>query len=143
MLEKRRMYELRRRIARWLKWQEEDTLPPGEFLQLQAVWERRLRTLSRRILTSRGADEEVLDNRLVETRNWLHSKNFLENVTEWKLPSVGLEKFGSSGLEFSMGFYIDDIKLEHFSRQSRVTGDVLMDVYETFTREGLDVPQGV
>jgi hypothetical protein len=140
MLEKRRVAGLRRQIMRWIEWREQDTLSPSEYADVVDEWDRRLRLLSRKLLRVRAGDEEALDNYLSSVRAWIHSYQFLEPLADWKKPSAGLGSFGESALEFGMAFYVDDIKLEHFSRRGRVLGNVLMDTWEVFQREGVEIP---
>ncbi len=140
MVEKRRIGDLSRRLLRWVEWKEKDTLHEGEYAQLVASWERRLRLLSRKLVESRMSDEESLDTQLASALNWLHSVNFWEPLADWKLPGAGLGDIVNDTLEFNLGFYVDDIKLEHFGRKGRVTGDVLNDVYEVLRREKIEMP---
>ena len=139
LLEKRRVPELRRQILRWLEWKERGLLPASEYVHLTESWERKLRQLSRRLLTAHGGDEELLDTRLVAIQTWIHSIHFLEPLADWKLPGATLSVFSKEGAQFDLGFYVDDIKMEHFSRQNRIINDVLMDAEEVFKREGIEI----
>jgi small-conductance mechanosensitive channel len=139
LLEKRRVPELRRQVLRWLDWKEQGILPPSEYQNLIEAWERKLRLLSRRLLTTHTGDEEVLGLRLIAVREWIHSIHFLEPLADWKLPGATLAAFSKEGAQFDLGFYVDDIKMEHFSRQNRIINDVLMDTGEVFKREGIEI----
>jgi small-conductance mechanosensitive channel len=139
-LEKRRVAELRRRILRWVEWKERAVLDDGEYDRLVASWERKLRSLSRRLKITGGSDEETLDNSLVATRRWVHSVNFVERVEEWKLPTVELKGFDSDKLDYLVTFYIDDIKEQHFEREGFVRSDVLIDLQEACVRECIPAP---
>jgi hypothetical protein len=120
-------------------------LPPSEYLHLTEMWDRKLRLLSRKLHTVHSGEEEALDTRLVAVRDWLHSIHFLEPMADWKLPGASLRKFTRDEVHFElaynfgMSFYVDDIKMEHFSRQGRIISDVLMDAEEVFKREGIDI----
>lgn len=140
MLEKRRMAELRRRIMRWVEWKEEAVLPTREYGALLAEWDRKLRQLSVRLLSAPEEEEELLDVHLDKTRQWINSIRFYEAFEDWKLPAAGFRGFGEHCYDYSMGYYIDDIKLENFTRQGKVTGDLMMDIYEVFRREGIEIP---
>ena len=140
MVERRRVAGLRRQIMRWIEWREQDTLSPSEYAAVVDEWDRRMRLLTRKLLRVRTGDEESLDNYLSTIRAWIHSYHFLEPLADWKKPGAGLGSFGESGLEFGMAFYVDDIKLEHFSRRGRVVANVLMDIWEVFQREGIEIP---
>jgi small-conductance mechanosensitive channel len=139
LLEKRRVPELRRQIQRWLDWKEQGILPRSEYQHLTEAWERKLRLLSRKLLTAHSGDEEVLGFRLEAIKAWIHSIHFVEPLADWKLPGATLASFSKDGAQFDLAFYVDDIKMEHFSRQSRIISDVLMDTEEVFKREGIEI----
>jgi hypothetical protein len=139
-MEQRRVNELRRRIFRWLEWKEKGMLDASDYARLSALWERRLRTLSRKLPDTGTDDEESLDSRLVATRKWMHSVSFIEWLDEWKLPTVELKGFDGSKLDYTATFYIDDIKQQHFERQHYVRSDILTDLYETCQRAGISGP---
>jgi small-conductance mechanosensitive channel len=80
-----------------------------------------------------------LGTRLVAIQTWIHSIHFLEPLADWKLPGATLSNFSKDGAQFDLGFYVDDIKMEHFSRQNRIINDVLMDAEEVFKREGISI----
>jgi hypothetical protein len=138
LMEKRRIAELSRRIDRWLEWKEKDAVTPAEFDNVRATWYRRLRVLSRKLPDTGTSDEEALDSQLVATRRWLHSMNFRERLTDWKLPTVVLKQFGADGLQFGLTFYVDDIKQQHYDRQSYVMSDLMMDISESCKRAGIE-----
>jgi hypothetical protein len=139
-MEKRRVSELRRRILRWVEWKEKAALDAGEYSRLVASWERKLRTLSRKLPNAGLSDEETLDTSLVATRHWIHSVNFIEQLDEWKLPTVDLKGFDEDKLNYTVTFYIDDIKEQHFEREGFVRSDILTDLHETCVREGIPSP---
>ncbi|MEO8288438.1 MAG: mechanosensitive ion channel domain-containing protein [Chloroflexota bacterium] len=139
-MEKRRIGELRRRIMRWVQWKEKEGLDAHEYRKLEASWDSKLRVLSRKIPDTGTSDEETLDTRLILTRRWLHSVNFIEQLDLWKLPRIDLMAFDEDKLDYMLTFYIDDIKLEHFGRAATVKSDILADLYETCKREGLPSP---
>jgi small-conductance mechanosensitive channel len=139
LLEKRRVPELRRQILRWLEWKEFGILPASEYLHLTEVWDRKLRLLSRRLRTAHTGDDEVLGGRLMAIQEWIHSIHFIEPLADWKLPGATLSSLSSAGAHFDLTFYVDDIKMEHFSRQSRIISDVLMDSEEVFKRAGIEI----
>ena len=139
-LETRRINELRRRITRWMEWKEKDTLSRIEYENLLLQWERKLRLLSRRIPDTGTRDEDALDTELVATRKWLHSVNFMERLPEWKLPSITVRSFDGGTLEYTLIFNVDDIKQQHFEREAYVKSGILLDLYETCKREGIEGP---
>jgi MscS family membrane protein len=140
-LERRRVNELRRRIYRWLEWKEKDVVSPDEYDRLRNSWERRLRILGRKLPDTGPDDEESLDTQLVQTRAWLHSINFMEQTEDWKLPAVVLLSYDSNKMDYRLTYYIDDIKMQHFNRQNYVLSALLMDLFETSERQGLEQPE--
>ena len=140
LMEKRRIAELTRRFDRWLEWKEKDALTPAEFESVRAVWMKRLRILSRKLPDTGTSEEEALDTQLSATRRWIHSIYFRERLTDWKLPTVVLKTLSPDGLEFAMSFYVDDIKQQHYDRQTYVMSDLMMDLLEAGKRAGIDVP---
>ncbi len=102
-------------------------------------WERKLRLLGRKLRDMRGDDEDALDTRLTTIKQWIHSVNFWDSPADWKLPGAAFKEFGKHSLEFGMAFYIDDIKLEHFSRRGRVVGNLLLDIHEVFAHEKISI----
>lgn len=140
MIENRRMAELRRRIMRWVEWKEEGVLPTREYGAMVAEWDRKLRQLSAKLVMAPSDEEELLDTHLDRTRQWINSVRFYEAFEDWKLPSAGFKGFGEYYYDYGMSYYIDDIKLENFARQGKVTGDLMMDIYEVFRSEGIEVP---
>lgn len=136
----RRLAELRPRIMRWVQWKEEDVLPPSEYRSLVGQWDRKLRLLNARLMSLPADDEELLDNHLASLKRWLNSVHFYEPFEDWKVPGASFKGFGDYFYFYNMSYYIDDIKLENFERQSKVTNDLMMDIYEVFRREGIQVP---
>ena len=139
LMEKRRVAELSRRINRWLEWKEKDSVTPAEYESVRNMWERRLRVLSRKLPDTGSGEEEALDTALSTTRKWMHSIYFRERLTDWKLPTVVLKHLSPDGLEFAMSFYVDDIKQQHYDRQTYVMSDLMMDLQETAKRAGFAI----
>ena len=137
-MEVRRVNELRRRITRWMEWKEKDTISEIEFENVLLQWDRKLRLLSKKIPDTGVNDEDALDTQLATTRKWLHSVNFLEQLPEWKLPSITVRSFDDSSMVYNINFNIDDIKQQHFERAAYVKSGLLLDLYETCKREGIE-----
>lgn len=139
-LEDRRVSELRRRITRWVDWKEKDTLSQIEYENILLQWERKLRQLSKKIPDTGAKDEDALDTDLVATSKWLQSVQFMERLPEWKLPSITVKSFDGTQMEYTIIFNVDDIKQQHFERESYVKSGILLDLYETCKREGIEGP---
>lgn len=136
-METRRVNEMRRRIGRWMAWKEKDTISPGEYETLIHNWERKLRLLSRRIPDTGLSDEDALDSTIVATRDWMHTIQFIETLPEWKMPSVTVTSFNPATIEYTLIYNVDDIKQQHFQRESYVNSGLLLDLYETCNRENI------
>jgi small-conductance mechanosensitive channel len=136
----RRLSELNPRIMRWVQWKEEEVLPPSEYKSLVAQWDRKLRLLNARLTSLPADDEGLLDNHLSSLKRWINSNSFYEPFEDWKVPGASFKGFGDFYYFYNMSYYIDDIKLENFERQSKVTNDLMMDIYEVFQREGIQIP---
>ena len=61
-------------IFRWVEWKEKAVLDASEYTRLVASWERKLRTLSRKLRDTGIDDEEALDSRLAATRRWIRQR---------------------------------------------------------------------
>ena len=121
-----------------MEWKEKDTISAIEFENVLLQWDRKLRALSKKIPDTGVNDEDALDTQLATTRKWLHSVNFLEQLPEWKLPSITVRSFDDSSMVYSINFNIDDIKQQHFERAAYVKSGLLLDLYETCKREGIE-----
>ena len=143
LLEKRRVPELRRQILRWLEWKEKGILPaervsaPDRGLGPQAAPAEspaaHRRTAGRkRSRRAAGGDSGV------DPQHPLHrAVGRLEAARGH--PAA---RSAATGAHFDLTFYVDDIKMEHFSRQSRIISDVLMDAEEVFKRDGIESSRG-
>ncbi len=58
-----------------------------------------------------------------------------DHICEEPAPRVRMRAFGASGLDFELLCWIDEPVL-----RGRLSHDMLMDVYKTFAREGIEIP---
>ena len=58
----------------------------------------------------------------------------------WKNPHVSFKAFGASSVDIAVEFYIDDIRLEHYYRRSRVLTEIGIGIFNVFRREGIEIP---
>ncbi len=110
----------------WLK--DPDLVLEDQYI-LPDEWEQKLDFLKRKMnrlyqkIVNPGGDETRLDNYATELIEWMH-ENFKESQTLWKEPKVRLNDIKGSGMEFTVKFYVDNIKLEHWERGYRVSNEV-------------------
>ena len=110
----------------WLK--DPDLVLEDQYI-LPDEWEQKLEFLQRKMnklyqkIFNLGGDEARLDNYATELVEWMH-ENFKESQTLWKEPKVRLNEIKGSTMEFTVKFYVDNIKLEHWERGYRVSNEV-------------------
>jgi MscS family membrane protein len=110
----------------WLK--DPDLVIEDQYI-LPDEWEKKLEFLQRKMnklyqkIFNLGGDEARLDNYATELVEWMH-ENFKESQTLWKEPKVRLNEIKGSTMEFTVKFYVDNIKLEHWERGYRVSNEV-------------------
>lgn len=70
---------------------------------------------------------------------WI-SESYKAPRTLWKDPAVFLTEFASSALDFEISFYIDNLRLEHWSRAERVKDDLRMEIVRRFNENQIEIP---
>jgi hypothetical protein len=53
------------------------------------------------------------------------------------MPSVTVNSVSDSAIEYTLIYNVDDIKRQHFERESYVNSGILLDLYETCKRENI------
>ncbi|HEY9665885.1 MAG TPA: mechanosensitive ion channel family protein [Coleofasciculaceae cyanobacterium] len=101
---------------------EDQYILPDEWEQKLEFLQRKMNKLYQKIFNL-GGDEARLDNYATELVEWMH-ENFKESQTLWKEPKVRLNEIKGSTMEFTVKFYVDNIKLEHWERGYRVSNEV-------------------
>jgi MscS family membrane protein len=110
------------------RWQEQNE-------RLEAKWTALKQALSR----PKEEQEMRLDDMTQALLRWI--RNEYKLVTEsWKEPDVTFKGFGASRIDLQLGFYVDDIRLEHFERKQRVTTEIAREIHERFRQEGIEIP---
>ncbi|MEW6497753.1 MAG: hypothetical protein AB1589_35410 [Cyanobacteriota bacterium] len=117
-------------IREWYQaWLQDPDLVLEDQYILPDEWEQKLEFLQRKLnklyqkIFNLGGDEARLDNYATELVEWMH-ENFKESQTLWKEPKVRLNEIKGSTMEFTVKFYVDNIKLEHWERGYRVSNEV-------------------
>ncbi|MEM7726177.1 MAG: mechanosensitive ion channel domain-containing protein [Cyanobacteria bacterium P01_A01_bin.45] len=70
-----------------------------------------------------GSYQTRLDDYALKVMEWLQNE-FKASTTLWKQPTIRLSNLNSETIHFTIKFYIDHIKLEHWERSDRVTSEV-------------------
>jgi len=125
--------------------QDPDLLPEEDGHRLRVYWGERVLSLLRRVdevgdrIEQGGGLEVRLDDAVLELVRWLRGE-FKQATPAWKGSSAGFKGMDSGGFLFRMSFYVDDIELEHFERQSRVEGQVRREAYRRLREQGISLP---
>lgn len=110
----------------------------------------RWNTLNERLAARWAALKKLLEKppRDIETRiddavavfsAWVRDR-YKPIPDHWKNPHVSFKAFGASSVDIAVEFYIDDIRLEHYYRRSRVLTEVGIGIFNVFRREGIEIP---
>lgn len=129
----------------WVRtWARDPDIVPGEddlrlrqqwVIKILGLW-RRVGEIRRRLDREEGL-EQRLDDSLLRLSGWL-AKDFKQPVPPWKLSVAVFKGFRDGGLSFDLYFFVDNIELEHFWRQSRVEQQVRREVARRLRQEGMD-----
>lgn len=117
--------ELTMEIARWNTLNE----------RLEARW-----TGLKKILEKPPRDIETrIDDAVQAFTIWVKDR-YKPIPDHWKSPHVSFKAFGASSVDIAVEFYIDDIRLEHYYRRSRVLTEIGIGIFNVFRREGIEIP---
>ena len=127
-------------IAIWV--QDPDLLAGEDPRRLRAHWAGRVLTLLRRVETMRRRLERAesldrrLDDALLEMAAWI-TEEFKQPAPAWKHSGVAFRGVTEGVQQYALFFYVDDIELEHFFRQSRVESQVRREIMRRLPQVGL------
>lgn len=138
---------LARRTWQWVNvWAADPDLMRGEDdRRLRLFWAPRVVGLLRRmdglgrILADRSSIERRLDEAVLRVASWMTAE-YKQPTPAWKCPSASFGGVNDGGYLFRMVFYVDNIELEHFERQSRVEGQVRREAYRRLRQAGVAFP---
>lgn len=74
-----------------------------------------------------GSYETRLDDYALELVEWLR-EGFRGSSDMWKEPTISLSNLDSDSFKFTVKFYIDNIKLENWSRSERIVNEVRREI---------------
>ncbi len=101
---------------------EDQTILPEEWEQKIEVLKSKMNKLYQ-IISNPSGKETRLDDYASKFVEWMH-ENFKDSQTLWKEPKIRLNDIKGSGMEFTVKFYVDNIRLEHWERGYRVNNEV-------------------
>jgi MscS family membrane protein len=136
-----------RRTWEWVNvWAADPDIMQGEDdRKLRLFWAPRIVGLMRRIdglgrvLADRSSIERRLDEAVLRVAAWMTTE-YKQPTPSWKYPSAGFGGVKEGSYLFRMVFYVDNIELEHFERQSRVEGQVRREAYRRLRQAGIAFP---
>jgi MscS family membrane protein len=65
-------------------------------------------------------------------------EEFKQSVPPWKMASASHKGYQAGAQMFSLFFFVDNIELEHFYRQSRVEGEIRREVTRRLLEAGIE-----
>jgi len=122
--------------------QDPDLAGSEDAARLRAQWAGRVLALLRRVdglhrrLARADSLEQRLDDALDDLAAWIPD-DFKQPAPGWKHSGVSFRGVSNGVQEYALFFYVDDIELEHFFRQSRVEGQVRREVMRRLPGAGL------
>ncbi len=133
-------------VYQWLEaWSTDPDLVEGDRNGLYYEWDQKLfllkiqmERLYRNVIHPTG-HERRLDYESQNIAYWIRS-NFKESRVLWKDPDIRLVNFGASSLDFEVGFYVDNMKLEHYRRADRIKDELRREIKTRFDEAGIEIP---
>ncbi len=123
-------------------WLKDPDLRIEDERTLEDEWETKLTILKNKInklsqkIANPGGYETLLDEYALNLVRWLEEE-FKSSSTRWKEPTIRLSNLGSDSIQFTIKFYIDHIKLEHWERGERVANEVRREMVRRLTDVGI------
>ncbi|MEL6458867.1 MAG: mechanosensitive ion channel domain-containing protein [Cyanobacteria bacterium J06621_15] len=123
-------------------WLKDPDLRIEDERTLEDEWETKINILKNKItrlsqkIAKPGGYETLLDEYALNLVRWLQEE-FKSSSTRWKEPSIRLSNLGSDSMQFTIKFYIDHIKLEHWERGERVANEVRREMVRRLTEVGI------
>lgn len=126
------------RVREWYRiWLRDPNLVNEDRYWLPDVWERKLELLKRRVqrlylkILKPQREETRLDDYVKDLIRWLRER-FKQARSQWQEPDIRMEKIihdeGFTYVRFTLGYYVDDIRLEDCKRGKRVTSDIYREI---------------
>lgn len=126
-------------IRSWYQaWIEDPDLRIEDERTLEEEWESKITILKGKInrllqrIAKPGSYETRLDDYALALLEWLKDE-FKAATTLWKEPSIRLSDVTPETMKFTIKFYVDHIKLEHWERSDRVVNEVRQEMLRRLT----------
>ncbi len=131
-------------IRSWYQaWLEDPDLRIEDEQTLEEEWETKISILKGKInrllqrILKPGSYETRLDDNALSLLEWLQNE-FKAATTLWKEPAIRLSDVTPEIMKFTIKFYVDHIKLEHWERSNRVANEVRQEMLRRLTEEGFN-----
>jgi small-conductance mechanosensitive channel len=95
--------------------------------------------LEKSILHPNIENETHLDAMVTQFREWISTRYKLP-PEPWKDPHISVKGFGASSVDLLVNYFLDDVRMEHFARQRRVTAELMVAVHEQFKAHHVEIP---
>ena len=121
----------------WLR--DPNLLVQDEYV-LSDVWERKINLLQRRVIRLyrkilRPVQEETrLDEHIHELVLWLRER-FKQARSAWQEPTIRMDAVIQASTQFTLNYYVDDIRLEDGERGTRVNSDIHREIMRLLKEE--------
>ncbi|MEO1429839.1 MAG: mechanosensitive ion channel family protein [Cyanobacteria bacterium J06633_8] len=130
-------------IRTWYQaWLKDPDLRIEDERTLEDEWETKINILKNKLtrlsqkIAKPGGYETLLDEYALNLVRWLQEE-FKSSSTRWKEPTIRLITISSDSMQFTIKFYIDHIKLEHWERGERVANEVRREMVRRLTEVGI------
>ena len=121
-------------VRNWYRiWLRDPNVVNRDEYVLPEIWERKIYLLKKRThklyqkILNPLQEETRLDDYVRQLVRWLRDR-FKQARSEWQEPEIRLERVkkdkGFTYIEFSLNYYVDDIRLEDGERGMRVNSDI-------------------
>ncbi|MEA5594489.1 mechanosensitive ion channel family protein [Rivularia sp. UHCC 0363] len=122
-------------------WLKDPDLRIEDERTLEDEWESKLNILKNKVIrlaqriAKPGGYETLLDEYALNLVQWLQEE--FKSSSRWKEPAIRLSSLGSDSMQFTVKFYVDHIKLEHWERSERVANEVRREMVRRLTEAGV------
>ena len=121
-------------VREWYRvWLRDPNVVDQDEYVLPEIWERKIELLKKRayrlyqIIRRPLRQETRLDDYVKQLVQWLKDR-FKQARSEWQEPAIRMERvkkdMGHTYIEFTLNYYVDDIRLEDGGRGARVNSDI-------------------